>query len=158
LLVLRCTGKLLASVGPPVVDPPPSTTVLGDWYAQPVTIQRRRFVLLISERSRLPVLLPGRDVKFLPRNFPDALALVLQRLQITPQAIDHEVEACRDSVVAATKSRSMLGTLNDFSHMLRHRLMAEPDSDLVDLALWLSDTPNCVFRRNRPSLSVEIDR
>lgn len=141
MLVLRCTSKLLPWVGPPVADPPPSTTLLGDWFTQPVAIGRQRFVLLISQHSRMPVLLPGSEVKHLAHNFPDALAAVLRRLQIPPAAIEREVEASRDAVIAVTNSRSHLGTLNDFSNMLSYRLQKEPNADLTDLAMWLSDTP-----------------
>jgi len=51
VLVLRCTQKLLKRIGPPIADPPASTTALGDWYAQPLAIGHQRHVLLVSERS-----------------------------------------------------------------------------------------------------------
>jgi len=145
MVVLRCTRKLLARVGPPSEDPPPSTTALGDWYAQPVSVGRMRFVLLISEHSRLPVLMPGRDVKNLGRNFPNALAHVLLDLGIPPASIKREMEATREFVIAKTNNRSLLGTLGDFSNMLWHHLNGRPDPnmdvDLVDVSIWLAHTP-----------------
>jgi hypothetical protein len=54
MLVLRCTQKLLKRIGPPVVDPPASTTALGDWYAQPLAVGRQRYVLLVSEPRPTP--------------------------------------------------------------------------------------------------------
>ena len=65
MLVLRCTAKLLG-IGPPRNPVVPSSTVLGDWYAAPINIGARRYVLAISEHSRLPVLMAARDVKHLP--------------------------------------------------------------------------------------------
>ncbi len=59
VLVIRATQKLLPKLGVPVAGPPPSTTVLGDWYAKPFGVAQRRFVLLISEHSRLAVVMPG---------------------------------------------------------------------------------------------------
>ena len=47
VLILRCTAKLLGRVGPPQEPTVPSTTILGDWYAAPLGIARRRYVLLI---------------------------------------------------------------------------------------------------------------
>lgn len=91
MLVLRCTRKLLTRVAPPVDDPPLSTTALGDWYTQPFGIGHQRFVLLISEHSRLPVLMPGRDAKNLPRNFAGALAEMLEAVGVPPVAIEGEV-------------------------------------------------------------------
>ena len=32
MIVLRCTQKLLKRIGPPLADPPASTTALGDWF------------------------------------------------------------------------------------------------------------------------------
>ena len=74
-------------------SPSPRTTVLGDWYASPLDIGHQRFVLLISEHSRLPVLMAGRDLKHLADNFPDALAAVLWGLGIPAAVIQREVEA-----------------------------------------------------------------
>jgi hypothetical protein len=63
MLVLRCTQKLLKRIGEPVADPPQSTTILGDWFAEPLAIGHQRMVLLASEHSRLPILMPARDVR-----------------------------------------------------------------------------------------------
>ena len=141
MVALRCTKKLLARVGPPAEVIEPSTTVLGDWYAQPVALGHQRFVLLISEHSRLPVLMAGRDLKHLDRNFPDALAAVLWGLGISAAAIQRELEATRQAVIAKTNNRSLLGTLNDFSFMLEWWVQGRKDIDLVEEALRLSRTP-----------------
>ena len=141
MLVLRCTQKLLKRIGPPVADPPASTTALGDWYAQPLAIGHQRYVLLISERSRLPVLMPARDVKHLAAHFPTALSRVLAGLGVPAPTIRREIAEASEIVIAKTAGRSLLGTLNDFSHMLRWQLRDEPDPDLAIEAVRLSDTP-----------------
>jgi len=141
MVVLRCTRKLLARIGELVADPPASTTRLGDWHAAPLAIGRRRFVLLIGEHSRLAVLMPGRDVRHLARNFAPALESVLLRLGISPEVVECEVEASRQATIATTNNRSLLGTINDFSNLLRYRLYDEREADLVELSLWLSHTP-----------------
>lgn len=106
MLVLRCTAKLLARVGPPQEPTVSSTTILGDWYAAPFNVGHGRYVLAISERSRLPVLMAARDLKHLPENFPDALAVVLWGLGISATAIQREVDQCRQVLIAKTNSRS----------------------------------------------------
>jgi hypothetical protein len=141
MVALRCTKKLLARVGPPQEATEPTTTILGDWYACPLNVGHQRFVLLISEHSRLPVLMAGRDLKHLTDNFPDALAAVLWGLGISAAVIQREVEATREAVIAKTNNRSLLGTLNDFSFMLRWQLPDRADLDLVQAALELSHTP-----------------
>ena len=141
MVAIRCTKKLLARIGAPGPVVEPTTTILGDWYAQPVAIGHQRLVLLISEHSRLPVIMPARDVKHLAENFPDALARVLAGLGIEASAVKREVEATRKTVIAQTNSRSLLGTLNDFSFLLKWGLQDQPVADLVQAALRLSRTP-----------------
>ena len=48
MLVLRCTQKLLRRAGPPVADPPESTTASGDWYAQPLAGLTATIVSLLA--------------------------------------------------------------------------------------------------------------
>lgn len=150
MFVLRCTRKLLDRIGPPSAVTEPSTTTLGDWFAQPFSVGRRRFILLACERSRQAVLMPGRDVRHLAQNFPGALAEVLVRLGASAPAVRRETGEMRECVIAATNNRSLLGTLNDFSFLLKWRLEDEPDGDLVDAALWLSGTPVGPLGRDTP--------
>ena len=141
MVALRCTARLLARVGPPQEVTVSSTTVLGDWYAAPLGVNRQRYVLLISEHSRLPVLMAGRDLKHLAENFPDALAAVLWGLGLPAAVILREIEATREAVIAKTNSRSHLGTLTDFSLLLKWQLQGRREIDLVEEALRLSRTP-----------------
>lgn len=141
MFVLRCTQKLLKRVGAPNAGDAVSTTRLGDWFANLVVVDRRPYVLLVSERSRLPVVFPARRVKQLGAHLPDILEEVLATLGLPASAIRREVEEMRDYAVAPTNSRSVLGTLNEFAFMLQDRLHEEPDADLVAVAAWLSETP-----------------
>jgi hypothetical protein len=141
VLILRCTAKLLARVALPQEPTAPSGTTLGDWYAAPLGLGRKPYVLAISEHSRLPVLMAGRDLKHLADHLPDALAAVLWGLGISAVAIQRELAPMHPTVIAKTNSRSYLGTLNDFANLLRWRLHGQQDPDLVQAALELSHTP-----------------
>jgi hypothetical protein len=141
MLVIRATRKLLNQLGQPVTDPPVSTTVLGDWYAKPFSVARRRFILLISEKSRLAALMPGRDVAHLPKNLPEAIKRQLVRLGVPPEAVAREIKECGDVVVATTASKSLLGTLNDYAYIAKLRIADQVEVDLDDEAFSLSHTP-----------------
>ena len=141
MLVIRATQKLLAKLDTPVADPPPSTTVLGDWYAKPFGVAQRRYVLLISEHSRLAVVMPGREVAKLPQRFPEAMGMQLALLGVPPAAYEQEMAECAEVVVAKTASKSLLGTLNDYTYMVHHRLSTRLDDDLDAAAFSLSHTP-----------------
>ena len=142
MIVFRATAKLLTRLGEPVSDPVASTTVLGDWFAKPFPVAQRRFIVLASEKSRIAVLMPGRDVANLPRGFPSVMAQVLAGLGIPPDAVAREVEACQDYAVATTAgNKSMLGTLNDHAAMMQWRLRDIAVPDLVAESVSLSHTP-----------------
>jgi len=141
MLVIRATRKLLNRLGQPVTEPPASTTVLGDWYAKPFGVDKKRFILLISEKSRLAVLMPGRDVAHFPQRLPETLERQLTRLGVPPKAVAREIKECGDVVLAATASKSLLGTLNDYAAMAKQRFTGQVEVDLDDEAFWLSHTP-----------------
>lgn len=70
----RCTAKLLRRLGPPAVGPANQPlTRLGDWYATLVHAPRMQLVLMVSERSLLPILLPAREASTLLERAPMAL-------------------------------------------------------------------------------------
>jgi len=87
------------------------------------------------------MLMAGRDLKHLADNFPDALVKILWGLGIPAAAIQRELEASREALIAKTNSRSHLGTLNDFADMLRWQLHGQEDLDLVQVAIGLARTP-----------------
>jgi Uma2 family endonuclease len=64
MVILRCTRELLARVTRAPAEPAAtSTTRLGDWYVALVRLGRRQYLLAISERTRLPVVVPARDAR-----------------------------------------------------------------------------------------------
>jgi hypothetical protein len=104
-------------------------------------VAQRRFIVVVSGPSRLAVYLPGKGAGDLPRTFADALAQVLVELDLPPAAIQREVAASREVVVAATDSRSVLGSLNEAAYLAQYRLRVEPEEDLLVLARWVAETP-----------------
>jgi hypothetical protein len=103
MLVLRCTQKLLARLKQadnlPSVE---STTRLGDWYGNILQLGRRQHLLFISERSRLPVVIPIRDGNRLDSVFPDAVCEVLGHVGVAAE--EHRRRAIAD-VIAACSGR-----------------------------------------------------
>jgi hypothetical protein len=131
MLVLRCTRKLLdrlphahASEGAE------STTVLGDWYANILMIRPAHLVVLVNERSRLPLALPAREFATLLDRIPDAVAETLSGLGAPSAAITQERFAMRTIQCAPTRSRSVLGAMNEFCFQIQRML---EDGALPDL-------------------------
>jgi hypothetical protein len=143
MVVLRCTQKLLVRLKQ-VDDLPPveSSTRLGDWYGNIVRIGRRQHLLFISERSRLPVVLPITESKRLNTVFPDAVCERLAVVGITAEDIADERARMSEIAFGATRNRSLLGTLNDYAFMAQSvdARQTEPESP-EELMQFLSQTP-----------------
>jgi hypothetical protein len=78
MVVLRCTQSLLLRLKQ--FDDAPdvrSTTKLGDWYGNLIWMGNRHVLLFISERSRLPIMIPVREANRLRSSFPDAVCHML---------------------------------------------------------------------------------
>jgi hypothetical protein len=118
-----------------------STTRLGDWYGNVLHMGRRHALILISERSRLPILIPIREANRLRVVFPDAVCQMLGAVGVP--AADVELERSRMSEIAygRTKNRSLLGTLNDMSFGARVQFVTARHDSLEDIALLLAETP-----------------
>jgi hypothetical protein len=114
---------------------------LGDWVGSLFGVGHRRVALFISQHSRLPVVLPGRNLKMIPQQLPLSAGAVLDALGIPAKVIREELNAMADAVVAPTNSRSHIGSLTDLSYSLKVHLVRTPDVNLISLALWLSETP-----------------
>lgn len=89
MTTLRCTAKLLKRLGiANPGEPPPPKNVLGDWFANIIYTRQGHYVLLVSERSLLPVLTTARDLHNLERRFFNQLAEVLSSLGIRQELIE----------------------------------------------------------------------
>ena len=79
MVTLRATRKVLRLLPPPRAASGASDTALGDWYVNRIVVDRRPLLLIVSERSRLSIIEPARDVRDLPARLPD---LVRRRLAV----------------------------------------------------------------------------
>ena len=143
MLVLRCTQKLLARLKQadhlPVVE---STTRLGDWYVNILQLGRRQHLLFISERSRLPVVIPIREGKRLAEVFPDAVCEVLALVGVAVADIADERLRMLEIAFGRTRNRSLLGTLNDFAFMAEVGSARRPEPETPEeLIRFLAQTP-----------------
>src|SRR5262245_57904847 len=108
MVVLRCTQKLFARLkhagDTPAVE---STTRLGDWYGNLLTIRRRQMLMFISERSRIPVIIPIRDAGRLAIVFSDAVCDVLAAVGVAEKEIAQERSLMSEMAFGPTRNRSL---------------------------------------------------
>ena len=125
MITLRCTRKLLDRINKPIMaDPVPSTSLLGDWYANVISLPLpvRSVVIFTSEPTRLTAIVPGRGRTRTTADFQERVVDLLHRLGLPSQCIEREAEALADVQVARTISRSVLGSMNDIAWQIRVRV------------------------------------
>src|SRR5262249_12305469 len=106
MVVLRCTRKLLVRLKRAEVSASvASTTRLGDWYGNILHIGRHQHLLFISERSRLPVIIPIREAKRLEAVFPEAVCDVLAAVGVSAKHILAERSKMSELSFARTNNR-----------------------------------------------------
>lgn len=142
VVIVRSTKKLLARLSgpaPSAVDV--STTLLGDWYATALPWRPRQVALLVSETTLLPVLVPLAPSATLLDRFPDQLAEVLRRLDVNEAVIALECSGTVEHRLAATKSRSVVASMNEFSYLAEAYPTGGLEQDLAERSVELSATP-----------------
>ena len=135
-------------------DAPPSSGILGDWYANLLNVGRTRLVICLSERTLLPVLLPARQSEF-PNRFVEYLTPVLRHLGVPQGAIESEADSFDELAFAPTRSRHVLGALNDFATNAAFRLQhPSPPANLLEAALELAEMPSKPIHYDSPDRVV----
>ena len=131
MLVVHATRAFRDRVpGPAAADEDTSTTALGSWYAT-IVRQRRQLALLVNQSTLLPLLTPLAPAATLITRIPTAVADLLLAHRMPAPLVAAEHAAMADIQLAPTVNRSIVGVLNEFSHLTNTH---QPDTnDLLDL-------------------------
>ncbi len=145
MLIIRPTASLARRLGirvHPTAET--SSTVLGDWYANTVTIERKPFILCVSSKTRLPVILPAAPFASFAERLPQALGALLIQLGIPSRSVVDELARMAEVTFAKTDSKSLLGTMNEYK--LHAQWDVEDDGyapgDEMRIAFRLSEMPS----------------
>jgi hypothetical protein len=87
------------------------------------------------------VLLPARDARALATALSGAVRRVLVATGVPDIDVAAECAEMSEGSFGPTRSRSILGTMNDYTFAARIPLQDEPGMALDDVALWLAETP-----------------
>lgn len=144
MVVLRATRKVLQALPESAIDGSVSDTALGDWYVNRITLDHQPLLLLVSEKSRLSMLAPARDVKSFPSRLGQLLATRLKRLRVDEELVRAEVSAMEVVLVGPTRDRSVTGQMVDFAKAIPYHVAigeARNESALRVVEDKLGDTP-----------------
>jgi len=124
-----------------MADPPSSTPVLGDWYAN-VLFWRPHVALFVNATTFVPVLTPLAPASGAVARFPAAMAEVIGALGVDPRFVESESTEMSSVVLAKTASRQVLGVMNEFTFMAEHTISTgrSGPADLLGLSVWLANT------------------
>lgn len=156
MVTIRCTQKLLRRVasGP---SPPPSDTLLGDWYANVLFARPEQLILCLSERTLLPVVVTARAASTFGERLAKALHAVLLNLGVRSQDADVEITRMSQVAYGPTRNRRILGTMNSFMFQLSWFLHEHPRASLQEASAWLGETPCSPIKYDSPDrLTIEL--
>ncbi len=149
---LRCTHRVRKRFG---LEPDPeaaaSTTLLGDWYANLLNAGRSRWVLCVSERALLPAIVPARKATF-PESLSSSLRAVLAGIGIPSAEVEREIGEMAQIGIDRTRSRQVLGVMNDFAFAAE--LFLRDDIAPIEVALRVAQTPSKPLGYESPERTV----
>lgn len=140
MITIRVTAKVAKRLKEPLAAKfQPSSGSFGDWYANLLVIQRQHVLLVVSEKTLLPLLIPAKDLASFPKRLPHALGEMLRRLGVSGSKIEPELAQMTSWSFAKTASRQVLGSMTDFANMLE--AFMDDGAPLVKQALRLARSP-----------------
>lgn len=145
MLIVRATKKLRDKIGGAALRPEePSTTALGEWYAN-LLPWRRPHVILVNARAFVPVITPLAPAKELTSRLPDVVADALLALGVSREFVDAERRRMGEVRIAPTADRSVVGMMNEYAFLADVRRENGPgglgDVDLRELSRDLAHVP-----------------
>jgi hypothetical protein len=132
-----------------------SKTILGDWYAVDLVLDRKQYILCVSEKARLPVILHAAPYVSFPERLAPALGEVLLGIKIPFVKIQAELNFTSEVDLAKTESRSVLGSMNECRHALQYLVDDRRfKHDTLKTSLWLADHISLILPDRTPSDTV----
>ena len=140
MFALRCTRKLLDCIPGTVTEPGRSDTLLGDWYAN-LHESNPPVILLMSERTLLPIVIEANPIDEIVVNFIEQLAYILHDLGVDHAHIMRELHLMTQCEIGKTVSRRVTRLMSDSMYHLGHALYDRKLKSLEQVSLYLANFP-----------------
>ena len=140
MFALRCTKKLLDCIPGALSEPGPSDTVLGDWYAN-LHESNPPVILLMSERTLLPIVIEANPIDGIVVNFIEQLAFVLHHLGVDRAHIMRELHLMTQCEIGKTVNRRATRLMSDSMYHLGHALYDRKLKSLAQVSSYLDTFP-----------------
>lgn len=164
MLRLRCTQKVLNELGgaPAPEDlPAGGAPLLGDWYVNLFTVDRRKTFLFMNEKTLLSFVIYGikkSNVQQMPSAFVRGLIQLLELERFPEPAVRCALAGSELIVLARTDSRRLLGNLNDLVAAYRHAILWEGGLAACNLGGIIADINRTPQRNIGWGYSIDLAR
>jgi len=134
MITLRLTYKLQKLLDIALTEQlKPTTSKLGDWYANLVPTFSGDLIVFVNEKTLLSVAIPIWESDRLLSLFHIRVVNLLGMIGIQSKSIEYELNQYNHIQFGKTRSRSVLGSMNDFAY--HYQVMAEDAENKEDLSL-----------------------
>ena len=133
MLTLRCTRKLiqeLARAGHELGEEPAEIPQLHEWYANLFRVERRKCLIFTHATTLFTFVALGVTKPHfvaLQRLMRDSLEAAVLAEGFGPKVVDRILGMQGSLRILPTRSRSVLGSMNDLVHMTRVYISEPPD-------------------------------
>lgn len=132
-----------------------SSTLLGDWYALDLVLDRQQYILCVSENGRLPLVLKAAPYANFPERIPLALNDLLIGIGVPHEKAQQEITKMDAVILAKTVNRSVLGSMNECRLSLQaHAKVGLLQHDSPRMSLWLADLISLILPDYTPKDTV----
>ncbi len=143
MITLRCTKKLQDFLGITLTELLlPTSSMLGDWYANLIDTRAGRLILIVNEKTLLAVAIPVLSASRLEDWFRMRVYNLLQMIGVDAKVAADELAHYEEVQYAKTASRSVLGSMNEFTYAIQYWFdpeYGELNQSISDLEVWLSE-------------------
>ncbi len=134
MVTLRLTHKLQKLLRIDLTEQlKPTTSNLGDWYANLVPTYSGDLIVFLNEKTLLSVAIPIWESENLLSLFRLRVVNLLGMIGIQLKAIENELSHYTHIQFGKTRSHSVLGSMNDFA--FQYQVIAEEAENKADLSL-----------------------
>lgn len=164
MIQFRCTAKVQKALGlkpNELVEPESSGSLLGNWYINLFTVDRRKTFIFVNEKTLLSFVLFGvkkSNIKKTPEIFLRGLDQLLTLEGFELDKINRVFSGYDSYEFTKTTSRSLIGNMNDLMDLYKHSILYEGGLEYVELGELIREINRTPQRRLGWSNSIELVR
>jgi Domain of unknown function (DUF6933) len=143
MVTLRCTQKYRKAFRLPekLPEPAASTTVLGEWYANTLSIGHNRLVHYMSGSSLLSVIVPLRDRKLAEDRLREELRAFLDALGVDADIAERELRLMSEMSYSRASNRSVQASMRDQAKVAKDAVIRRGVTSTWQIMLDLAEMP-----------------